>query len=734
METKQMTLRSQTVRCPHCGEYYSVTYKYCPFCDAGRQEEERRHAEKKKQRQSMLGGIFGGKEPEKKKHSGDSAHRESRPAREERPVREERPARDHAAQERPRKEHAAPPAKKAPPKKKESLFHRETRRKTSELTEEEKAIRLAEREARAAQRKRERDRAAREAALAAAPKVESGPVFEEVTVPETFGYPETPETAADPTAMTQTPVTAEGPVVLPETAEEVPVFPVPDMAEPAAPTAEPAGEAAPAQPEEQPPEDEAERSRWEFLRELEMVPDAPVVEVAGAAQPEAAAPQPETSAQPAPQPQAAPQEKPVETEEDLDALLSEIRDMLAESPVPQLSPDQLKKPPQPVPQAEIPQTPEATAEAQPVQEAPAPQPETAAPAPGEVPAPQPEEAPVITQEAPVPPAEEAPEIPAQPVQEAPTIVVPTAEISAQLAEEAAQEQIEEETAADAGYSAAFADDAPTQVIHLEEQPLPILENDGEPAPTAVPQPARERRPREQKASSKAESGKSARKTKKKSSGRPPVLLILSLVIIVAAIAIVSKTVVPAFQDGLFSQSQTADAESLILDQTEASLTEQGQTLTLVATFAPEGASGAVTWSSSDEAIATVDQTGLVTAVAPGSVTITAALENGQSAQCTVQCAWGDQAGAAPEGGEQPAEAEAPAGPALSAKDISLDSQGATKQLQVTGASGTAKWSSDNTSVVTVADDGTVTAVDKGTATVTAEVDGKKLNCEVRCIW
>ncbi|MGM9579402.1 MAG: Ig-like domain-containing protein [Evtepia sp.] len=728
METKQMTLRSQTVRCPHCGEYYSVTYKYCPFCDAGRQEEERRQAEKKKQRQSMLGGIFGGgKEPEKKKRSGDSAHRESRPAREERPVREDRPARDHAAQERPRKEHAAPPAKKAPPKKKESLFHRETRRKTSELTEEEKAIRLAEREARAAQRKRERDRAAREAALAAAPKVEAGPVFEEVTVPETFGYPETPETAADPAAMTQTPVTAEGPVVLPEGGEEVPVFTIPETPEPAAPAAEPAGEAAaPVQPQEQPPEDEAERSRWEFLRELEMVPDAPVVEVAGSAQPEAAAPQPETPAQPAPQSQQAPQEKPVETEEDLDALLSEIRDMLAESPVPQLSPDQLKKPPQPVPQAEIPQTPEA----------PAPQPETAAPEvqPAPEAVPQPEEAPTVTQEAPVPPAEEAPEIPAQPEQEAPTIVVPTAEISAQLAEEAAQEQIEEETAADAGYHAAFADDAPTQVIHLEDQPLQILENAGEPEPTAVPQPARERRPREQKAAPKAESGKSAKKTKKKSGGRPPVLLILSLVIIVAAIVIVAKTVVPAFQDGLFSNSQTADAESLILDQTEASLTEQGQTLTLVATFAPEGSSGAVTWSSSDEAIATVDQTGLVTAVAPGSVTITAALENGQSAQCTVQCAWGDQAGAAPEGGEQPAEAEAPAGPALSVKDISLDSQGATKQIQVTGASGAVKWSSDNTAVATVADDGTVTAVDKGTATVTAEVDGKKLNCEVRCIW
>ena len=54
METKKVTLRSQTVQCPHCGEYYSVTYKYCPFCDAGRQEEERRLAEKKKKKQELL--------------------------------------------------------------------------------------------------------------------------------------------------------------------------------------------------------------------------------------------------------------------------------------------------------------------------------------------------------------------------------------------------------------------------------------------------------------------------------------------------------------------------------------------------------------------------------------------------------------------------------------------------------------------------------------------------------
>ena len=31
------------------GSTIPVTYKYCPFCDAGRQEEERKLAEKKKE-------------------------------------------------------------------------------------------------------------------------------------------------------------------------------------------------------------------------------------------------------------------------------------------------------------------------------------------------------------------------------------------------------------------------------------------------------------------------------------------------------------------------------------------------------------------------------------------------------------------------------------------------------------------------------------------------------------
>ncbi|MEG1384681.1 MAG: Ig-like domain-containing protein, partial [Oscillospiraceae bacterium] len=45
-------------------------------------------------------------------------------------------------------------------------------------------------------------------------------------------------------------------------------------------------------------------------------------------------------------------------------------------------------------------------------------------------------------------------------------------------------------------------------------------------------------------------------------------------------------------------------------------------------------SSAVAWSSSDPAIATVDANGLVTGVAAGSATITAAA-NGKTATCAV---------------------------------------------------------------------------------------------------
>lgn len=71
--------------------------------------------------------------------------------------------------------------------------------------------------------------------------------------------------------------------------------------------------------------------------------------------------------------------------------------------------------------------------------------------------------------------------------------------------------------------------------------------------------------------------------------------------------------------------------SIVLDQSSAEVMA-GRTLQLTATTNPEGQK--VTWTSSDEKVATVDYNGLVTAVAEGTATITAAAGTG-SATCTL---------------------------------------------------------------------------------------------------
>ena len=71
-------------------------------------------------------------------------------------------------------------------------------------------------------------------------------------------------------------------------------------------------------------------------------------------------------------------------------------------------------------------------------------------------------------------------------------------------------------------------------------------------------------------------------------------------------------------------------EGITLDKTEGIL-NVGNTVTITATVAPEVATNpAVTWSSSDESVATVDETGKITAVATGNATITATSEDDSS--------------------------------------------------------------------------------------------------------
>jgi uncharacterized protein YjdB len=121
----------------------------------------------------------------------------------------------------------------------------------------------------------------------------------------------------------------------------------------------------------------------------------------------------------------------------------------------------------------------------------------------------------------------------------------------------------------------------------------------------------------------------------------------------------------------------------------------------------------VSWTTSDGAIATVSQTGDVTAVAPGSATITATS--------------GSKSGAAVVTVSQVPVANVTVSPST----LPL-TQGQTGTLTATAtdAAGnvlnrTLTWTSDNTSVATVSGTGVVTAVAPGTATVTAAESGGK---------
>lgn len=158
-------------------------------------------------------------------------------------------------------------------------------------------------------------------------------------------------------------------------------------------------------------------------------------------------------------------------------------------------------------------------------------------------------------------------------------------------------------------------------------------------------------------------------------------------------------------------------ESVSLDKTNLKLTE-GETAQLTATVLPETATNRnVTWSSNAPGVATVDSSGKVTAVAPGTATITVTTEDGNK---TATCAVTVAAATVPV-----------TGVTLNKTSTSLY-VGDTETLTATVAPDSASnksvtWSSDNEGVATV-NNGVVTAVSAGTAVITATAaDGSGAN-------
>ena len=148
---------------------------------------------------------------------------------------------------------------------------------------------------------------------------------------------------------------------------------------------------------------------------------------------------------------------------------------------------------------------------------------------------------------------------------------------------------------------------------------------------------------------------------------------------------------------------------------------EGESAALSARVSPEAASDrAVAWSSSDRSVVTVDKTGTVQGLKPGTATVTATAE-GKSGTCAVTVK----------------------AKAVNVTEVTLDkteltlTEGETETLTATVKPDNADnrkvaWSSDKTEVATVDGAGRVTAVKPGEAvvTVTTEDGGKTASCKV----
>lgn len=171
-----------------------------------------------------------------------------------------------------------------------------------------------------------------------------------------------------------------------------------------------------------------------------------------------------------------------------------------------------------------------------------------------------------------------------------------------------------------------------------------------------------------------------------------------------------------------------------LSREDISFFNVGETYQFRVTLTPADAHGDITWKSSDPNVASVNWNGLVTAISKGTVNITASIEGVGERKCIVRCQLSDSAPAA----TTPPSAAATSAPATNAnislnrEDFTLSHAGETWRLIVSGTSSAVTWTSSKPEVATVGADGTVTAVSKGTCTVTATVDGVTLKCIVRC--
>ncbi|MBU2871593.1 Ig-like domain-containing protein, partial [Colwellia sp. E2M01] len=172
----------------------------------------------------------------------------------------------------------------------------------------------------------------------------------------------------------------------------------------------------------------------------------------------------------------------------------------------------------------------------------------------------------------------------------------------------------------------------------------------------------------------------------------------------------SATITATTEEGVLVATHTVTVTTIppssIDLSVETTALALNETLQVNASVLPKNASNkAITWASSDEAIATVDQSGVVSAISIGDVTITAtAVDGGVEGSTMVSVV------------AIPVESVELASTAVV---VLPGTYQAVAQFTPSTASDLSKtWSSDDTSIATVNDNGLITGVSVGSATIT----------------
>lgn len=159
---------------------------------------------------------------------------------------------------------------------------------------------------------------------------------------------------------------------------------------------------------------------------------------------------------------------------------------------------------------------------------------------------------------------------------------------------------------------------------------------------------------------------------------------------------------------------SVDPTSIALSKSSASIAIN-ENLQLKANLEPNNASTTLTWSSNNPKVASVSQEGLVTGVSAGNTIISVSTSNGKKATCNVSVY------------QFPDKISIPA-------TISMP-KGSSRTIEVTmepkDSKATLTWSSSNTNIASVSQDGVVSAVNEGEAIIYVKTsNGLSSECRI----